>query len=378
MRIVGQGAEFVAFVLFARRLGSSDFGLLWAGLLVARYAGLVADWGAILRGSRDVARAAWSEVTALLRRRRAVGVLLTIAYAGVAAIVQPWLVPLALVVLNRGVGRDWIAVGREQGWRAGVPSALQGTLLAIAAAAVTTRESAAIVTAVAYGIALIASIALNRFPRDVPAGHVRTDGWLLGGSLGDQVSATADVLILTSVRGPSEAGIYAAAYRIPNAWNTALGLMVSGLVPVVTTTLHDDPAKLPYLVRRTLVRSGLVSVALVVAAPAIALSLTPIFGSEYSSGRTAATILLLAMGAATFGAPLHAFYLARGSDHLYAAALMGAGACNLAANAVLIPVAGRNGAAFATLFSVSALQVMLLLLVRREIRRVVDQPASPR
>jgi O-antigen/teichoic acid export membrane protein len=102
-----------------------------------------------------------------------------------------------------------------------------------------------------------------------------------------------------------------------------------------------------------------------VAAPAISLALVPIFGSDYRSGRVAAWILLTSMAVVTAGAPLHALYLARGTDRGYALTLVGAAAVNLAANAVLIPSAGRNGAAIANLVSVCVLVTTLYVLTRR-------------
>src|SRR3954465_3877893 len=42
----GQAAEFVGWVILARRLGTEAFGELAVAALACRYAGLVADWGA--------------------------------------------------------------------------------------------------------------------------------------------------------------------------------------------------------------------------------------------------------------------------------------------------------------------------------------------
>ncbi len=365
LRLAGQGAEFLAFVIFARTLGAADLGRLWSALLIARYLGLAADWGANLGGARTVARGEWSVVRALVRRRQLAAPILFVAFVAGSGALEPWLWPVGVVVLNRGLNRDWVALGDERGLRSAIPSAVQGLALVAAAAAVRgDRGDAAVAIAVGYGAGLIVSLLLNRVPPGT-RGRLRTGDWLVAGSLGDQVSLTADVLLLSWLRSARDAGVYAAAYRLPNAWNTAVGLAVGAMVPAVTSTLEDQPGMLRYLRRRLLRWSCSLGLLLAVAAPAISLALVPIFGSDYRSGRVAAWILLTSMAVVTAGAPLHALYLARGTDRGYALTLVGAAAVNLAANAVLIPSAGRNGAAIANLVSVCVLVSTLYVLTRR-------------
>jgi len=365
MRLAGQGAEFLAFVVFARGLGAADLGRLWAALLVARYLGLAADWGANLGGARSVARGEWPLVRALVRRRQLVAPLLFLSYVAVTGALDPWLWPVGVVVLNRGLNRDWIALGEERGARSAFPSVAQGVVLVVAALAVgSERADAAIAVALGYGVGLVASLALNRVPAG-ERGALRTESWLLGGSLGDQVSQTADVLLLAWFRSAREAGVYAAAYRLPNAWNTGVGLAVGGMVPAVSATLHERPEMVGYLRRRMLRWSCSIGAALAVAAPVISLAIVPIFGSDYRSGRVAAWILLTSMAVATAAAPLHALYVARGTDRGYALALMGAAALNVVLNLALIPTFGANGAAVANLVSVTALDLTLYVLTRR-------------
>ena len=364
LRVAGQGTEFLAFVVLARELGAADLGRLWTALLVARYLGLAADWGANIGGARTVARGDWPAVRGLVRRRQIAAPLLFLLYVAVTGALEPWLWPVGVVVLTRGMNRDWVALGEERGARSAVPSVVQGVCLLVAALAVGDRGDAAIAVAAGYGAALVASLVLNRVRAGIRA-PLTTEGWLLAGSLADQVSLTADTLLLAWLRSARAAGIYAAAYRLPNAWNTGVGLAVGAMVPGVTATLKDAPDRLGYLRRRVLRWSGGAGLALAVAAPVISLALVPIFGSEFESGRVAAWILLTSMAVATTGAPLHALYLALGTDRPYALALIGAAACNLVANAILIPAAGPNGAATANLLSVTVLQIVVYVLVRR-------------
>src|SRR4029079_19517457 len=70
LRLGGQAAEFVGWAILARRLGTSAFGDVAIAFLLARYAGLVADWGASFRGARDVAaRGRHGSVHAYVRKR---------------------------------------------------------------------------------------------------------------------------------------------------------------------------------------------------------------------------------------------------------------------------------------------------------------------
>jgi O-antigen/teichoic acid export membrane protein len=365
LRLVGQGAEFVAFIVFARTLGAADLGRVWAALLVARYLGLAADWGADLGGARTVARQDWPVVRALVRRRQLVTPILFLAYVAGARGIAWWLWPVGVVVLTRGLNRDWIALGEERGVRSAVPSVVQGVTLVVAALAVHgNRGDAAAAIALGYGAGLLVSLLLNRVSEGEHA-PLRTEGWLLVGSLADQVSLTADVLLISWFRSARDAGVYAAAYRIPNAWNTAVGLAVNGMVPAVSATLQDRADLLAYVRRRLLRTSCAVGVALAAAAPLISLLVVPIFGSDFQSGRLPAWILLTSMAVATAGAPLHALYLACGTDRGYALTLVLGAAVNLSANLVLIPLAGPAGAATANLISVSALVTTLYLLTRR-------------
>src|SRR5207248_95248 len=131
LRLGGQAFEFAGWALLARRLGASAYGDLAVAFLVARYAGLIADWGASFRGARDVAAAGrHGSISHFVRKRRRTAIILTIAAVIAAVVLQrPGLTPIAFVVLSLGLSRDWISVGRERGASAGFPQALQGAVV---------------------------------------------------------------------------------------------------------------------------------------------------------------------------------------------------------------------------------------------------------
>src|ERR1700704_3094992 len=105
LRAGGQALEFLGFIVLARRLGTEDFGALSVAFLMCRYGGLVADWGASLKGTRDVAAGnGHDDIHALVRRREIVSAGLAVAYvAAVVALGFPGLVPLIACIAGRGL-----------------------------------------------------------------------------------------------------------------------------------------------------------------------------------------------------------------------------------------------------------------------------------
>ena len=153
MKGSGQILEFVGWVILARRLGAGPFGEIAIAFLVARYIGVLADWGAAIRGARDVVRddAHMSVSRSLIRRRNELTAGLTIAYVlGCVVIGQPRLAPIGAVIVALGLNRDWMAIGREQGIRAAVPALVQGGVFTVTAA-FAAPDRASLPVAFAYG-----------------------------------------------------------------------------------------------------------------------------------------------------------------------------------------------------------------------------------
>lgn len=361
LRLSGQAGEAVGLLLVARTLGPASFGSVWAALLVARWGGIVGDWGASLYGAREVARQATTEVRTLARRRSALSCSLAVVYAVAAILFSPWATPIAITLLARGTNRDWIALGKGCGGRAGAPSVLQGMVVAGGLALVATRSSAAWVLAAAYGSAMLLSIALNRLPDRLL--HCREERAarrpeMLYANAADQVSSSADALLLASIRGVTESGVYAAASRASTALNTVVGLLASGSVPGVVRRLDrgEDPSSL----RRRMLRVSVpIGVLMAVAAPAGGLLSGAIFGSAYDGIVLPATLLIVATGIAVACLPYHIEAVAVGMDRLYARSLMIGAAVNVSMNVLVQPAWGATGAATAMVVSVSLVQWQL-------------------
>ena len=176
LRLVGQALEFVGWAIVARRLGAHAFGTLAIPFTIARYGGLIADWGTSISGPRDVARSGGRVAASRIRHRQWIGLGLTAASVILlVASGRGALAPLGGVILARGINRDWVALGRHQMIRAGLPTLIQGACLATGALAAESTPRAASAIGAAYAVAGLVSMGCNRStPRLGPAETPRT------------------------------------------------------------------------------------------------------------------------------------------------------------------------------------------------------------
>ncbi|MFN8036518.1 MAG: polysaccharide biosynthesis C-terminal domain-containing protein [Acidimicrobiia bacterium] len=273
------------------------------------------------------------------------------------------LAPLALVVVGLGLNRDWLALGRAQGVRAGLPTVVQGAVIALGAAFVASDGGAAWVIGWGYALAAILSVLANR-PEPGDSDHdeeLRTDGWMLVAVLAAQVTSTFDILLLGVFIGASDAGIYAAVYRIPNAIMALLSMIFAGFLPLATDLRVRARGQYRKLIRRSLRVSGRCALALALCSPIAAIFVPFVYGDAYARGEIPLMILLAATAIATGAAPLHSFAQATARDRAYALILICAAVVNLGGNLALIPIGGMIAAASVTL----ATQVTLAVLLAR-------------
>ncbi len=349
-RVVAQALEFCAWVLLARRLDTGDLGLLAVAVVVTRLAGLVGDWGAAHKGAREVARhgAASVRVAALVRRRERVSTVLAVSWLVGSVLVAPVLWPLALVVVARGAGRDWIALGSGRRRAAAVPPVMRGVVLVAGAAVASTPAAGVWAFAGAAGVEHLLSRRLN--PRSSPGGRHRVpvDAWYLVAGLADQVLISGDTVVLAVLRSGAEAGVYASVYRYPAAWLLVVGLAVSAAVPRATRILGDRGPTRAEVGRA--VGAGLAGALVVLAVTPLAVaSVTPVFGVTFGSGRVPLAVLMVAAAVTTASAPLRLLYVVGGDDRVMALVTVGAAGVNLVANLALVGRWGMTAAALTTL-----------------------------
>lgn len=371
LRAVGQGLEFLGWVVLARRLGASTLGVLSIAFLIARYAGLLADWGASIGGPRDVARddIAGTVTRALVVHRRNLTALISAGYVvGCMIFGYMEMTPVVTVIAMLGLSRDWIAVGQHEGVRAATPLLLQGIVLATVAIFFTTKGAPALAVGAGYGASAVASVLLNRLPpRPVASvGHsvprVSLRPWMLGAVMTNQVLSSSDVLLLGIFATTAVTGIYSAVYRVPNGWMAGVSILAGALLPVATGAARD-PERLSVLRRGAFKVSVGAALVLIAMTPAVFVLIPMAFGSQFAGGRWPAVVLLIATAIATAAAPLHQFYLTTGSDRRYAGFLALSAAVIIASGLILIPRYSMMGAACSTLVAHIVLAVVLAFAV---------------
>lgn len=364
LRAAGQGGEAVGLLFAARALGPAMFGSVWAALLIARWGGIVGDWGATMRGPRDVALNASGAVRTMIRRRWIVSFGLTGLYITGAGLFTPWAIPLGLTLLARGANRDWMSLGRGRGLRAGVPSALQGVAVVVGGVIASDRFTFALVLGLAYGAAFLVSLRLNRPPASPVDGEVACSepSGMLYANVADQVSASADSLLLVALRSTAESGLYAAASRASVALSTLVGLIAAGVVPAVVGHLASGRPR-SQLRRAMFRRSVPAGILIAFAAPLAGTVTSYVFGRAYGGVGMPAAVLILAVAIAVTFLPLHIEAIALSLDGSYSRCLIAGAVVNVALNVVLQPLWGATGAAVAMVASVSVIHWSLWRVV---------------
>jgi O-antigen/teichoic acid export membrane protein len=235
--------------------------------------------------------------------------------------------------------------------------------------------TAAAAVAAGYVAGLVVSLAVNGRPDPVDAAgpSVPVDGWMLGSVLADQVSISADTFLLAALRSTAAAGIYAAVYRIPNAWMTLVGLAMLGMIAPISRRMNTASRSEARALQMRSLRLGLAGAgAILVSAIPVFVLVPVVFGHAYTSGRTPLLVLMAATAVMAVGASLHPLYFALARDRdIFTLAVAGA-LVNLGLNLVAIPLWGMIGAAFVTFVA----QVFLLALIVVRLRTLVcdEQP----
>lgn len=359
IRLAAQGLELLGWVFLARSFAAADVGELAVALLILRFLGLVADWGAPFGGVRLVARqGASSEIAGLILGRRR----LTAGVGTVAVVtllwIEPELFPLVGVLLYRGANQDWIALGRGLRARAALPPLIGGAGFVLAAVAGGTTGRFALLVGGFQIAALGTSLAMNRVVTAAASiGPALRDGkWIAIVMIADQIYQSSDVLFLGALAGAADAGIYAVLYRIPAGWIAIVGLLSAGWLRTAvenTTTLGRATRTDP---RTLLVRSGTVAAIFLPLAGLTAWFAIPtILGAEFAPHRDVALALIGVAAVATVTGPLSVAFMASRPDRLLAIATVATAAGNLVGNYFFIRAWGMMGAAVATLLAFSCL-----------------------
>lgn len=363
-RGISQALEFLAWIVFARRLGASAVGLIAVAAVTARLLGLLGDWGATWRGPRDVAAHGRGSpvVVSLVRLRELVSASLAVSMGIVLLTVgQISLMPISVVVIARGANRDWIALGEGRRTHSALPLLLQGSILVLLAIIIpATAGASALALCIGNAAGLLLSRGLSPVQFVGPARSTVVDAWYLVAGVADQVTASAGVALLLVLRDAQQAGIYNTVHRMPLAWLTVVGLSVTVAVPMVTRLSRRPGFEMSVLHRRADRLAVLLGI-VVVPVTGLALSLVgPVLGPEFESGRKAMVILFGAAAVTTASAPYRALITTNGSDRIVGLATLSIASFSAICSIALISNWGMEGAATSALL---AQLVMLAFLI---------------
>ncbi|MEO0493734.1 MAG: polysaccharide biosynthesis C-terminal domain-containing protein [Actinomycetota bacterium] len=366
LRGLGQAMEFVGWVLIARQIGPDQFGPLTVAFVVARYAGLLADWGAERRGARDVAAGSGS-ARALVAQRGRLADGLAVAFAVGAVIAgTPWAAPLAAVTWHGGRNVDWVALGAVRSRRASAAALARGGAMVAIGVAIAERDQITLAVGVAYlfatGVSHVAARPeLAKLPAATPG---LVDAWALMITALAAVYTVMDSVLVAALSGAGDAGVYGAVMRVPFGLATIAGLAVAALLPLVTRAVATEGRSPWDVARPAATASAAVAALLIVVSVPAAFLAVEVFGAEYVDGRWPLVILLWAQALAIGSAPLGAVLLSVGGDRGIAHIVAFAAGLNVVGNVALIPLFGMIAAASTTVLAEAVVYVLFVRALR--------------
>ena len=388
LRLAGQGLEFLGWLVMARGLGTEQLGRLSVAFLVSRYVGLIADWGALGRGTRDVAsQGRHGSVPKYLKLRTVLSVCLTpLVWLGLGVTSNGDMAAVSVVVLAIGLNRDWIALGMGRGGSAALPGFVQGGIVAVGSTLAMNASGGAWVLAAGYGVGLVLSVALNRGSAvrstDAGAAGIMAENgqaspyaWLLVASLAIQITSSFDTVIVAALLGPSAAGVYAAVYRFPNAIIAVAGGLASVFLPTATASFHGDPEGHRRLLRNASIASTVGAGIVLLVTPVFVFCVPLLLGPAFAVGQAPLAILMVSTVAILAAAPWHTLLVAAGRDRIYAMIVLTGAVANIILVRSLTPSFALVGAASATL----VVQIGLAVAVReaaKHLRNLNDDEAE--
>lgn len=363
--LVGRTASalcaLVAWTIMARALSPGPFGLLQIGLAIFVYVELVGDFGLSTYGSRRVARGYFDDVGTVMGSRLllavcAVTIVWTAALSARSGLAL--LIPLGAAQLAVAINPVWGLRGQERP-RAVSAVDLGGSIafLLVTLILVHTPHDAELAALALLAREVIASAIGWRL---FGGGHrIRISARTLqliraSAPLGISAVAVAvyyglDTILLGLLRGPAEAGVYSAVYRLVLPWLAAAGVAGGFILPALIRQRENGRSLDPLLsgLSKTLLLVGLL-VALEVsflAAPVVHW----LFGGAYKSGDAALQVLVWSVVTVYANVPFAYLLLAEGRDRTYMLITLVGAIVNVAANVLLIPPYGLVGAAWATI-----------------------------
>jgi O-antigen/teichoic acid export membrane protein len=381
-------------VLAARVLGRESYGRFSLALALATIGESLMDWGLHQVAIRGVARERGS-APAFFRNSAGLKLAPSVVMVGAITLLARWIRPdgefsiVCLLLAVSAVMRSYLLTirgvlqGLEHfGWDSLVVTLDRILLLALSAAVLL---SGGTLTALAWAfvaartLALVAALAIagrhigSLVPSfDLEVWHVLRERALPIGAFLILLNlySYVDTVMLGVMSSDAETGLYNAAYRIYEGLTYAPAVLSAVLTPRLSAEFVSDRARHAALGRQGLaVSAGLAAVLAV----AMWFAASPLLGRVFSAEFLNATRALQVLSAGLIVVfpiwILQAIAISMTAERVLLRTTAIGVLVNVAANLLLIPAAGRNGAALATVIGETVCLVLLLYGVRDALTR---------
>jgi len=180
-----------------------------------------------------------------------------------------------------------------------------------------------------------------------------------------QIYGTIDQIMVGYFSSAADAGLYAAAYRIPNAVGSFAGSWGSAVFPHSARLAANDRRRLRSDCARMMSVVALFAVPLAACTPFVAHGLlTAAFGAPFGAATTAFSLLTVTVAIGLLNGTFSLALRGMGRDRFFAVAGTLTTVLNVLINLVAIPLAGRDGAAIASITSELVGTALLVIAAR--------------
>ena len=392
--LVAKATMFLLTILIARQLGSRQFGKLSFGIALVSIAALIGDLGISILITKEVSKDKKTASTYFSRglaTKLGLTVLmisLVLAYAKLAVLatdVRYVLVILALAFSVDSISLTFVAIFRAfQKMQFEGAIRIAQSLLNLTLGAYLLFSGYNIV-AIATSMLLVNTISLILFwsiNRHLKFAYFKfkTLSWqalirLIRSALPFAVLTILvslyfkiDVVLIEHIKGPTQVGQYAAAYKLLEAVIVISWVFSRALLPVLSS-LFDYALDTLQKVAQTSFRF-FIAIAIPIATATTFLApkiIHLIYGNNYQQSILALQILIWAIVPIFISSTTITVIMASKKPQVTAYVALGQLIINLGLNLVLIPAYGINGAALATLATESSNVILHTIYIRRSI-----------
>lgn len=391
-QIVNQVLSLTMVVYLARVLGPTSYGLFNMTLAIMAYFILAITLGLPTIGIREVARdndasmQIWWDIgflrTALALTVYAVLLIIALSIPALRDM-RPLLIVYGTNLFLIALLPDWTFIGLERMAWVALSQSL-GTALTLGLLFAYVHNANNILPTIVFIIVgsalgtviLVVKLRLLnssgprlKIPRERLSELFRQAFPFIFAGLSSQLYGNADLILVGFIRGKTEAGIYAAAYKVINLLAVLIGLISLATYPAMARLFKSNPEK------RNAFASAMTGAMLAVFLPIavggtlIAGKLTLYFyGAKYAATAKPLAILLWYVFFAALSISFANALLATNEDRPYIVAITGGALVDLGFVAFMVPKWGATGAAVAMVIAESFILVFLAAQARRKLK----------